>query len=230
MKVSLYVASGAHQGKVIPVATQEFTIGRDRACHLRPASQAISKRHCGLVVRDGLVYLTDYGSTNGTLVNGVMVRSEEVEVPPDSTLTIGPLDFVLRVEAAAGAGTVGPAHGAGTGHHDATGADDHRGTRLERRRDPGGRRAAAGRQAGREEEGDQPRGDDHRRGRDPPEDEAAAQVGRRGRSLRCHGLLGQGDGDPVVRVGRYREPQGCLSRRELAAEQVAGHGSGPGAF
>ncbi|VTT99626.1 fha domain-containing protein : Uncharacterized protein (Fragment) OS=Planctomyces maris DSM 8797 GN=PM8797T_17949 PE=4 SV=1: FHA [Gemmataceae bacterium] len=123
MKVSLYVASGAHQGKVIPVATQEFTIGRDRACHLRPASQAISKRHCGLVVRDGLVYLTDYGSTNGTLVNGVMVRSEEVEVPPDSTLTIGPLDFVLRVEAAAGAGTVGPAHGAGTGHHDATGAD-----------------------------------------------------------------------------------------------------------
>jgi pSer/pThr/pTyr-binding forkhead associated (FHA) protein len=101
MKVSLYVASGAHHGKVIPVPTQEFVIGRDRACHLRPASQAISKRHCGLVVRDGLVYLTDYGSTNGTLVNGVMVRSEEVEVPPGSTLTIGPLDFILQVEAGA---------------------------------------------------------------------------------------------------------------------------------
>ncbi|WP_439624509.1 FHA domain-containing protein [Gemmata sp.] len=114
MKVSLYVASGTHQGKVIPVTTQEFAIGRDRACHLRPASQAISKRHCGLVVRDGLVYLTDFGSTNGTLVNGVMVRSEEVEVPPGSTLTIGPLDFILRVDAEDEAGAPVPISGTGT--------------------------------------------------------------------------------------------------------------------
>lgn len=99
MKVSLYVAAGAHQGKVIPVTGPEFAIGRDRACQLRPASQAISKRHCGLTVRYGEVYLTDYGSTNGTLVNGVLVRAEEVEVPPGSAITVGPLEFILRVEA-----------------------------------------------------------------------------------------------------------------------------------
>ena len=69
MKVSLVVASGVHQGKVIPITGSQFFIGRDAQCHLRPASQAISKRHCGVLVRDGKVYIKDYGSTNGTTVN-----------------------------------------------------------------------------------------------------------------------------------------------------------------
>src|SRR4051812_2979685 len=65
MKVSLVVASGVHQGKAIPIAVPQFLIGRDPQCHLRPASQAVSKQHCAVVVRDGQVYLKDFGSTNG---------------------------------------------------------------------------------------------------------------------------------------------------------------------
>jgi predicted component of type VI protein secretion system len=101
MKVSLVVASGAHQGKVIPIAGPQFLIGRDPGCHLRPASQAISKKHCGVVVRDGVVYVQDYGSTNGTTVNDDLVRDGEVPVADGASLKIGPLDFTVRVEAAA---------------------------------------------------------------------------------------------------------------------------------
>jgi pSer/pThr/pTyr-binding forkhead associated (FHA) protein len=98
MKVSLVVASGAHQGKVIPLTGPQFLVGRDAQCHLRPASQAISKRHCGILVRDGKVYVKDFGSTNGTTVNDQQIKNAEVAIADGATLKIGPLDFIIRVE------------------------------------------------------------------------------------------------------------------------------------
>jgi pSer/pThr/pTyr-binding forkhead associated (FHA) protein len=98
MKVSLVVASGAHQGKLVPITGPQFLIGRDAQCHLRPASQAISKHHCGVLVRDGQIYIKDFGSTNGTIVNDVLVRAAEVAVVDGATLKLGPLDFIVRIE------------------------------------------------------------------------------------------------------------------------------------
>jgi len=98
MKVSLVVASGAHQGKVIPLTGPQFLIGRDTQCHLRPASQAISKRHCGILVRDGKVYVKDFGSTNGTTVNDVVIKDTEVVVADGVLIKLGPLDFIVRIE------------------------------------------------------------------------------------------------------------------------------------
>ncbi len=98
MKVSLVVASGTHQGKVVPITTSQFLIGREPQCNLRPASQAISKKHCGILIRDGKVVVVDYGSTNGTLVNDVLLRDQEVEVEDGTLVMVGPLDFTIRVE------------------------------------------------------------------------------------------------------------------------------------
>ena len=98
MKVSLVVASGVHQGKVIPITGQQFLIGRDAQCHLRPASQAISKKHCGVLVRDGKVYIQDFGSTNGTTVNESLIKNAEIAVADGTSLKLGPLDFTIRIE------------------------------------------------------------------------------------------------------------------------------------
>jgi pSer/pThr/pTyr-binding forkhead associated (FHA) protein len=98
MKVNLVVASGAHQGRVIPLTGPQFLIGRDATCHMRPASQAISKRHCGLFVRDGKVYIKDFGSTNGTFVNDELIKNAEVLVEDGASLKLGPLDFKIRIE------------------------------------------------------------------------------------------------------------------------------------
>jgi predicted component of type VI protein secretion system len=98
MKVSLVVASGVHQGRVIAIVGPQFLIGRDPQCQLRPASQAVSKLHCAIVTRDGEVFLKDYGSTNGTVLNDVVVQGEERPLSNNDSLRIGPLDFTVRVE------------------------------------------------------------------------------------------------------------------------------------
>jgi predicted component of type VI protein secretion system len=101
MKVSLVVATGVHQGKVVPIVGTQFLIGRDPQCQLRPASQAVSKQHCAVIVRDGKVYLKDYGSTNGTVLNEAIVQNEERQINNHDSLKIGPLDFTVSIEATA---------------------------------------------------------------------------------------------------------------------------------
>jgi len=99
MKVNLIVtAAGPNQGRAIPIGGAKFVIGRDPECNLRPASQAISHKHCAVLVRDGKVFVLDLSSTNGTLVNDEVV-SGEVEVKHGDRLKLGPLDFKLDIVA-----------------------------------------------------------------------------------------------------------------------------------
>jgi pSer/pThr/pTyr-binding forkhead associated (FHA) protein len=99
MKLSLVVAQGVHTGKVIPITTAEFLIGRDPQCQLRPASPAVSKQHCAIAVRGGKVFIRDCGSTNGTFINGEQVAGDR-EVVSGDRLRVGPLEFDLKIEAA----------------------------------------------------------------------------------------------------------------------------------
>ena len=98
MKVKLVIASGVHAGREIPIAGPQFIIGRDPQCQLRPSSPAISKKHCGIFLRGGKVFIKDFGSTNGTVVNGTVV-ADEIEVFTEATVQAGPLDFRLVIEA-----------------------------------------------------------------------------------------------------------------------------------
>ena len=47
------VAKGKSAGKKIPIPIPVFLIGRSDECHLRPKSDAISRRHCELDLIDG---------------------------------------------------------------------------------------------------------------------------------------------------------------------------------
>src|SRR6516225_10162899 len=100
MKFSLRVLTpGKQEGQVLEIKLSQFLVGRDPQCHLRPASPLISKRHCALIQRDGKVFIRDFDSTNGTVVNEVPVKGE-VELHHEDRLKIGPLLFAVRVEAA----------------------------------------------------------------------------------------------------------------------------------
>ncbi|MCS6864902.1 MAG: FHA domain-containing protein [Gemmataceae bacterium] len=116
MKVTLVVASGAHEGRVIPLTGPQFLIGRDEKCQLRPASQAISKMHCAVLIREGKVFIKDFGSTNGTLINDQLIQGAEVQVQDGATLRVGPLEFRVRITPAASKpdGTPFPPETAGT--------------------------------------------------------------------------------------------------------------------
>ncbi len=97
MKISLVVADGPHKGKEIPIKLSQFIIGRDPQCQLRPASSMISRRHCAILIRQGKIYLRDFGSTNGTLVNDRRVEGE-IELHDKDRITIDPLAFVLDAD------------------------------------------------------------------------------------------------------------------------------------
>lgn len=92
MKISLVVASGVHQGKPVAIPGSQFLIGRDEGCHLRPASPAISKKHCLLLVRGDKAFVRDMESTNGTFVNDEQITGER-ELAHGDRLRVGPLDF-----------------------------------------------------------------------------------------------------------------------------------------
>jgi len=96
MKVSLVVGQGPHKGRLLNVKQPRFLIGRAAECQLRPSSQAISKRHCALLVRGDKFFVQDMNSTNGTFVNDEQVQGER-ELRDGDRLKVGPLDFVVQV-------------------------------------------------------------------------------------------------------------------------------------
>lgn len=97
MQVKLKVARGAQAGQEIPIPTARFLVGRGEECHLRPRSDAVSRRHCALLVEDNRVTVHDFGSKNGTYVNGERVEGLQV-VENGDQIHIGPLHFELVVD------------------------------------------------------------------------------------------------------------------------------------
>ena len=94
MQKSLVVVGGTNHGKVVPIIVQEFRIGRDAMCHLRPASTDISRLHCALVTHsDGRVFLRDYASSNGTIINHRFLIGGEFELKDGDLFEVGPLAF-----------------------------------------------------------------------------------------------------------------------------------------
>ncbi|MHB8970188.1 MAG: FHA domain-containing protein [Pirellulaceae bacterium] len=103
MLVKLRVMQGAQAGREVIIPVAEFLIGRGEECHLRPRSDAISRRHCVIAVNDKQVVFRDLGSKNGSYVNGQRVEGSCV-VQPGDQLQVGPLQFEIVIEHAMGGG------------------------------------------------------------------------------------------------------------------------------
>jgi predicted component of type VI protein secretion system len=98
MKVNLVVtASGPNQGRLIPISGAKFLIGRDATCQLRPASQAVSKQHCAIHIRNGQVWIEDFGSTNGTVLNDIPISGGQRQAKDGDNIRIGPLEFRVQI-------------------------------------------------------------------------------------------------------------------------------------
>ncbi len=98
MEVRLLVLTGKSAGRTLPVTGPKFFIGRAPGCHLRPASDRVSRHHCAILTTNDAVTVRDFGSTNGTLVNGEKIRGER-ELKDGDRLTVGPLEFEVRFAA-----------------------------------------------------------------------------------------------------------------------------------
>ncbi len=91
----LKVISGARQGLNIPLsATAPLIIGRKRG-DLLIDDPMVSSTHAQIVPRDDGWVLQDLGSTNGTMVDGRLVREEALR--PGAEVAIGNTRLVLFV-------------------------------------------------------------------------------------------------------------------------------------
>ena len=70
MDVRLVVQGGKNHGQAIPVRGPKFVIGPAEECQLRPGSDLVSRQHCVILMAEGYVAIRDFGSRNGTYVNG----------------------------------------------------------------------------------------------------------------------------------------------------------------
>jgi hypothetical protein len=82
--------------RTVAVSSRPMRIGRASDCDLVLRDARVSRQHARLHARDGVLVLTDLGSTNGTRVNGQ--RVSEVVLGAGDRITIG--DSVLVLAAA----------------------------------------------------------------------------------------------------------------------------------
>ncbi len=78
-----------HSGKRV-AANQSFTIGRAPDNGVVLTANAVSARHCEIVVQNGMLYVRDMGSKNGTFVEGCRIPvGQMVPLKPDMTVGLG---------------------------------------------------------------------------------------------------------------------------------------------
>ena len=81
--------------RVVPLAPGDtLTAGRTPQCDLQIDDPSVSRRHCTIVFRDGLVHVTDLDSANGTFVNERPVR--DATARPGDLLRLGAAVLEVR--------------------------------------------------------------------------------------------------------------------------------------
>jgi len=88
MDYQLVIVRGRSGTETINLADGITSVGRHDDCQLRIKSSQVSRRHCELFEKKGLLVVKDLGSSNGTYVNGKRVEGQRVLESGDE-LTIG---------------------------------------------------------------------------------------------------------------------------------------------
>jgi pSer/pThr/pTyr-binding forkhead associated (FHA) protein len=97
MQVKLKVLHGSSAGKEVKIPGPECLIGRHQDCHLRPKTDAISRRHCLILVSEDRVSVRDLNSKNGTFVNEERVEGERILKAGDR-LRVARIEFEVLIE------------------------------------------------------------------------------------------------------------------------------------
>ena len=97
MKIKLKVLKGTGAGKEVRIPTPKCLIGRGEDCHMRPKSEAVSRRHCVIITQKGEALIRDLESKNGTFVNGKTIQRDHVLKTGDK-VQVGPLAFEVLID------------------------------------------------------------------------------------------------------------------------------------
>lgn len=117
----LQALRGPVSGQSFPIEGGGLTMGRRAGNHVVIGDQRVSGQHARFEVRDGSLYVTDLGSSNGTQVNGAMVAGSR-QLRPGDMVQIGESEFRVDGPPAGGAGATMIAGAGGMGGETVIGA------------------------------------------------------------------------------------------------------------
>lgn len=86
MDFELVVVNGRSVNQTLKLSDGVTTLGRHDDCQLRIKSSQVSRRHCALFEKKGLLLVKDLGSSNGTYVNGKRIQEQRVLEPGDEIM------------------------------------------------------------------------------------------------------------------------------------------------
>ncbi|MFZ5476084.1 MAG: FHA domain-containing protein [Myxococcota bacterium] len=89
----LKIVAGSRQGLNVPLPAREALVIGRKDGDLLLDDPLVSGRHCQIVARNGEFVLQDLGSTNGTMVDGRLVR--EVALKPGNEIALGSTRLIL---------------------------------------------------------------------------------------------------------------------------------------
>lgn len=89
----LKIVAGAREGLNVPLPVRDILVIGRRTGDLLLDDPLVSSIHCQIAARNGDYVLTDRGSTNGTMVDGRLVR--EVVLKPGAEITVGTTRLIL---------------------------------------------------------------------------------------------------------------------------------------
>jgi FHA domain-containing protein len=107
--ITLDIREPGRAARRVPMTGAPMRIGRAPECELVLSDNRVSRRHARLAARDGVLILTDLGSTNGTRVNGHRVT--EVVLGAGDRVQIGETSLVVGTADAADAAEPQPVAG-----------------------------------------------------------------------------------------------------------------------
>ncbi len=88
-------------GDTIPLLQPKLTLGRRESCDVCLRFPNVSGQHCELFFQEGVWYIRDLGSTNGTKVNGQRIQSNKGLRPGDE-ITIAKRRYTIQYSLTAG--------------------------------------------------------------------------------------------------------------------------------
>src|SRR3989442_503335 len=84
---SLRILNGSLEGQELELTPDPQTVGRGSACNLKIGDAGVSSKHAKIWCENGVFFVMDLGSTNGTFVNDRDVDREQLA--DGDTITFG---------------------------------------------------------------------------------------------------------------------------------------------
>ncbi len=96
MNVNIVLLNKNGTTKPFALPSTVTTIGRRQECDFCLPLGVVSRRHCEIYIESRRVSVRDFGSRNGTYLNGQKI--DESRLKAGDLLQIGPIRFVLQID------------------------------------------------------------------------------------------------------------------------------------